>query len=68
MKKYIILVREPDGRGDEHTGEKLKGHRTYGIDERIPNCGVEVRVSHQESKIAKPHEHLVAWPGGNIER
>jgi hypothetical protein len=27
MKKFIVLVREPDGRTDKHSEEALKGHR-----------------------------------------
>jgi hypothetical protein len=27
MKRFIVLVREPDGRTDEHTAEELKLHR-----------------------------------------
>jgi hypothetical protein len=27
MKQFIVLVREPDGRADEHTGQELKQHR-----------------------------------------
>jgi len=27
MKRFIILVREPDGRTDDHTEEELKAHR-----------------------------------------
>ncbi|HEY9004046.1 MAG TPA: YciI family protein [Mucilaginibacter sp.] len=27
MKDFIVLVREPDGRADEHTAEELKLHR-----------------------------------------
>lgn len=27
MQKFIILVREPDGRADDHTKEEIKAHR-----------------------------------------
>lgn len=27
MKEFIVLVREPDGRADQHTAEELKLHR-----------------------------------------
>ena len=27
MKRFIILVREPDGRQDDHTEEQIKAHR-----------------------------------------
>ena len=27
MKQFIVLVREPDGRTDEHTAQELKQHR-----------------------------------------
>jgi hypothetical protein len=29
MKQFIILVREPDGRADDHTEEEIKAHRAH---------------------------------------